>query len=236
LFTDGYAELIYCGRGDCTLGKHTRIRIMIKTLCSLALFTLLIATAQAVPLAPGGTVLPAFPADWAGPVLGDTGLMPFSFGSPLSSGTVREAVIADSMNPFGAGDLTFVYQVTDITGDVARLSGSDYTGWLTDVGVSPGHAPFVAGAVSPATISRTADGSVVGFNFSPTLVGATSLQLLIRTNATTFGSGSIGVIDGGGLTLVGFAPAPEPAYAGLLLGGLFGLGLLVARRFQAKQS
>jgi hypothetical protein len=34
----------------------------------------------------------------------------------------------------------------------------------------------------------------------------------------------------------GFDPTPEPAYAGLLVGGLFGLGLLVARRFQARQS
>ena len=239
MFTDDYASRIQPVMVGVFLGELYKdmSKIMIKTLCGLALLTLLIGNAQAVLLAPGGTVVPVS-ADAAGSLLADTGLMAFSFGTPLVTGTVRELVVADTLNPFGSGDLTFIYQVSDATGDVGRLTGSSFAGWLTDVSVFTGHPPLVAGSASPITIDRTIGaGDVVGFNFSPKLFpGDTSLALLIRTNATTFGAGSIGVIDGGGTTLVGFAPAPEPAYAGLLLGGLFGLGLLVARRFQAKQN
>jgi hypothetical protein len=210
---------------------------MIKTLCSLALFTLFIGTAHAVLLPPGGTVAPVS-ADASGLILADTGLLPFAFGSPISTGTVEEIVVADSLNPFGAGDLTFIYQVTNVTGDVGRLTGSSYAGWLTDVSVFTPHPPFiVTGSFSPSTIDRSPGaGDVVGFNFSPKLMADTSLALLIRTNATIFSAGSIGVIDGGGTTLAGFAPAPEPAFEGLLLGGLFAVGLFLTRRFQAKQN
>lgn len=209
---------------------------MIKTLCILALFCLLIGTAQATFLPPGATVVPGiFP--YAGPVLADTGKMAYSFGSPLSSGTVEELVVADGLNPFGAGDLSFIYQVDVAGGDVGRLTGSDFKGWLTDVAVSPGILPLDPGAFIPSTADRTADGSVVGFNFATHLVtGQESLALIIRTNATLFGAGSIGVIDGGGTTLVGFAPSPEPAFAGLMLGGLFAAGLFLTRRFRASQS
>jgi PEP-CTERM motif len=197
-------------------------------------------SAQATALAPGGTVAPAAVPNPVPTLLADTGLETFSFGSPLSSGTVREIVVADAGNPFGAGKLSFVYQFRDATGDVGRITGSSFAGFLTDVGVNLPIAPFfTSGTALPSTIDRSSGvGDVIGFNFIPPVTpdsgsADTSFELIIRTNATTFGAGSIGIIDGGGQTLAGFAPTgsttavPEPASIVLLsLGaaGIWGFG------------
>jgi hypothetical protein len=214
---------------------------MVKQVCSLVLFSvLLLARAQATVLAPGGSVV-AGPGDWSGPISADTGPEAFNFGLPASSGTVREIVVADSLNPFGAGDLTFVYQVTVTGGDIARVSGSDFGLFLTDVVQGVPHSPFVAGTAPSSSADRDITGAVVGFNFMPKLIpdggppANSSLDLIIRTNAKSFTSGSIGLIDGGGTTMSGFAPStvPEPAFYGLLLLGMSGLFTIT---FRSKKS
>lgn len=183
--------------------------------------------ARASLLAPGGTVTPPSSADASGAILADTGLLAFSFGGPISSGTVREIVVADTLNPLGSGDLTFIYQVKVSTGDVARISGSSYAGFVVDVSDFAAHSPFITtGTATPSSADRSAGGDVVGFNFATTIVPDsgttdTSLALLIRTNAHNFIPGSIGLIDGGGQTLSGFAPVAIPEPASLVL---FGLG------------
>ncbi len=196
-----------------------------------------VAPVQAIPLAPGGSVGAAAVPNPVPIILADTGLEAFSFGSPLATGIVREIVVADSSNPFGAGKLSFVYQFRVVTGDVARLSGSSYAGVLTDVGINIPMAPFfTSGTAMPSTIDRSAGlGDVVGFNFIPPVTpdggsSDTSFELIIRTDAFTFVAGSIGVIDGGSETLSGFAPTPGHAFqtpepASIVLLGLGAAGI-----------
>jgi len=194
-------------------------------------------SAQATVLAPGGSVGAAAVPNPAGAILADTGLEAFSFGSPLATGTAREIVVADAGN---AGLLSFAYQFRVATGDVGRITGSSFALFLTDVGVNLPIAPFfTSGTAMPSTIDRSSGvGDVIGFNFIPPVTpdsgsADTSFDLIIRTNATTFGAGSIGIIDGGGQTLTGFAPTgpstqvPEPAsivLLGLGAAGMWGFG------------
>lgn len=52
-------------------------------------------------------------------------------------GTFTAAVYSDPTNPFGAGDLDFVYQVQNSATSpdaIARISAIDFTGWMIDVG------------------------------------------------------------------------------------------------------
>ncbi len=176
-----------------------------------------ITSAQAIPVAPGGAVAAGAVPNPVPTILADTGLEAFSFGSPLATGTVREIVVADAGNPFGAGKRSFVYQFRDTTGDVGRITGSFFT----------------SGTAMPSTIDRSGAGDVVGFNFIPPVTpdggsSDTSFELIIRTNATNFGPGSIGIIDGGGQTLAGFAPTPTtavPEPAPIVLLGLGAAGM-----------
>lgn len=56
--------------------------------------------------------------DASGPVLADTGPLPFT---SLSEGTVREIVVVDALNPFGAGDYSFLMQAHVAVGLQATL-------------------------------------------------------------------------------------------------------------------
>ena len=95
--------------------------------------------------------------------------------------------------------------------------------------------------VAPQFVALSSSGDQVTFDFS----GSAAIQigdsnesfvLVIKTNRKSFTAGSSSIIDGGVANVASFAPTPEPAFAGLLLGGLFVVGLFLARRFQVRQS
>jgi hypothetical protein len=216
---------------------------MQKTLRVLALSLvpfLCAASVRAGILTPGGTLSPIPPANGVnGSVAADTGDLGYTLlagGFVKGTGTVREAVVSgDVDNPLGG--LTFIYQISRVeSGDIGRLAGDGYAGWQTDVVTSdssslitltylPGTSEFVTnGSLSPSGADRTtlaADGGdVVGFNFdSPFQLdpGQTSELLIVRTDARSYGSGDIGLLDSGVDSQVGFSPnatstaVPEPS-------------------------
>ena len=212
--------------------------------------------ASASVLAPGTTLPPdIFPA-CVGCTLDaslNSGPITLSNGQGLSlTFDVVSAVYSDPSNTFGAGDLDFVYQVTNISGNdlVGRVTAGVFSGFMTDVGFTatgsalPGGL-FVDGTQAPQLVSRSTaalnNGATVGFiynalapsTFAP---GTTSTALIIETNAKNFKAGNVNIIDDVVGTTAAFEPAsgvPEPMSFFLLGGGLLALGVVRIRRSRA---
>jgi hypothetical protein len=159
------------------------------------------------------------------------------------TGNLREVVVTEGVT----GSLDFIYQVA-VTGgpdSVGRMTTTDFAGFTTDVGSCSTCVDVInlngpqTGTITPDEITRGILGNNVGFNFdipsAHLAPGQETFLLVIKTNATTWGGGSTQLIDGGVATLDTFAPTPEPAFSAVLLGGLFGAGLFVTRRFRARQ-
>ena len=211
-------------------------------LCVIAACVFGSGVVQAVVLPPGGSG----PPDIFNPLPGATLFASITgpFNSGLIMGTYTAAVFSDPNNPFGAGDLDFVYQVANSASSqdaIIRLTAINFTGFLTDVGYTatgsaiPGGL-FVNGTTSPVSVDRSFGGDTVGFQMGMApngiLPGATSVALLIETNATAFHAGNLNMIDGGTTTVAAFAPVPEPAAGTLLLLGIttvFGIKRLLRR-------
>jgi hypothetical protein len=205
------------------------------------------AHATVVPPGPG-----AFPPDIFPGCVGCTLLASIDSGPVTSNGIltfdVISAVYADPANTFGAGDLDFMYQVSNSatsTDSVGRVTVISFTGSLTDVGYTAAGASlpgglFVNGTVAPELVDRVSAGTV-GFSFNAPLTlligpGQTSTVLIIQTDATLFTAGKVNIIDGGAATVEGFEPVattvvPEPT--SLLL---FGSGLLALSRIRLRRS
>jgi hypothetical protein len=218
---------------------------------SLALLTFVVFSgpAKALILPPGGS---GPPDDLTGDLAGATELAfhvaePFVTNTGLTSGTVTTSVFSDPLNTFGAGDLTFVYQVHNSAASmdsIGRVTAINFTGFMTDVGftlaggaIPGGH--YVDGSKTPVLVDRSIFGDTVGFNFaaldfSP---GTTSLTLIIETNATQFAPGVFNIIDGGVASVDAFEPTvPDGgttvALLGIALAGLEG----VRRMFRARKA
>jgi hypothetical protein len=183
----------------------------------------------ATPISPGTSVVPSFQSMSGFVVQMDTGPQSFTLADG-TTGTVDAQVGTISTNPF-TGGLTFTYQVSVSSGLVEHLSGSSFANFMADVAFDNS----VSGTVAPNTANRSGsfdNGKVIEFN-GEWIQGQTSAVLMINTDAKTFTSGTIGIIDGAATTLTGFAPVAnisEPTSL-LLLGGCFiGLGGMAACR------
>lgn len=210
------------------------VRGSIVALLTMATISLGALQAEATPLTPGSTVVP-------GTVL--TGFGGTELDSVFHSnvGNDRYRVdVAAAVYRNAAGTLDFYYQVTNRTGSLdalRRATMSAFGGFLTDVfqvslGTSIGckacGGTFRDGTQAAATADRSLNGDVVGFNYGPPGApaiqpGETTLVMTIRTNATLYEVGNIGVINGKTIDLDAFQPAVVPEPASL---ALFGLGLL----------
>ena len=209
----------------------------------------LATSAFAAPLIPGGTTVPTantlgLDGTLAGATLACAG--PGGQGVPFATanyaGTLHSCVVQEV-----GGTLTFYYQIqldAAPVGEVLRFNNTDFTGFTTDVGYRldgiNGALPVidfnqaVPGAQGAIGADRSANGSLVGFDFfdffngAPLTSGSTSFWHYIRTNATQYTLGSTQMIDGSNVSVTTFAPIPEPMTAGLL--GLGALALIRRRR------
>jgi len=201
-----------------------------------------VAVAQATILPPTGSppVAPTvFSTPVTGPFLADTGMQPFvatnSLGQTTINGDYRSAVFADPNNDFCAGCLDFFVVVTSSStsvDDIERITLASFGSVLTDVGYSTGAGSIPAG-ILPSTVDRS--GSVIGFNFAVpngVAAGQETQVLEIQTNARSFVTGTLQIIDSSVASVNAFAPAsvPEASSISLTVGGLLLVIGLVRRR------
>jgi hypothetical protein len=203
-------------------------------LATLTFGIVTVAAGHASSLAPGGTVSAtsiAYPG----------GTLELFTGDSLVSGTAfmatySLAIISDPANALCAGCLDFVYQPVNNPASkdslVSFSTGSFKGGVLTDVFYATG------GEIAPSTISRSADGSTITFNYDGTPVGPNENSdfLIIETNAAPFSysagfSTITGTSDATATGIGASVSTPEPASFVLLGSGLLGLAGMAKRKF-----
>jgi hypothetical protein len=229
-----------------------------KRACSLALLPAMLIFSEAVSaslLAPGTTLPPDIFSACAGCTLDaslNSGPITVSNGQGITvTFDVVSAVYSDPSNPFGAGHLDFIYQLTNVSGNdfIGRVTAGVFSGFMTDVGFTatgsalPGGL-FIDGTQAPQLVSRSTvvpnNGATIGFiynglapsTFAP---GTTSTALIIQTDAKNFKTGNVNLIDDVVGSTAAFEPAsdvaaPEPGTFLLLLLGFAGLAVLGRRR------
>jgi hypothetical protein len=155
------------------------------------------------------------------------------FATKSFSGSLEEWVVADTTNPFGAGDLDFIFQVTDISGSIKTVStfnccyGTE--GETFFAGMTTG---FGSGTEAPTSLFDGFD-----FNFGPGMTVGTSVDLIMQTDEDQTHSALFFITGANGkkVEFEGIGPLPEPRSVALLLGCLFAVALVVRRRFRVSQ-
>jgi len=145
------------------------------------------------------------------------------------TGLLDTTVYTDPGNPLGG--LDFVYQFSNDPNpnndNILHFAATSFSGYLTD-------ADFVAGSGTPgnfpSTVQRDAFGDTIDFDFplaDAVVPGATSVLLVIKTNAPTFVMGNASLQDGGNVSITAPAPAavPEPTTAAIAGFALCAMGL-----------
>jgi hypothetical protein len=145
----------------------------------------------------------------------------------------------DPSNPYGINDLDFLYSILNNAtsqASISRVIATGFTGFGTDVGYFTA-AAFPGGSIVPTTVDRNS-ADTVGFNFTSFSPGQESLVFVVKTNATTFGNGTLNVIgsviDGGPASVQAFSPTPEPGLAWLVGGAM--LAMAAFRRFHVSKA
>jgi PEP-CTERM motif len=215
-------------------------RLIFSLVASAAAFSAV--PAQAVTILPGSQdlIFTAFVPGTQGTVLATTSVP----GTALTFAAVmRSAVYRNTL-----GTLDFYYQVartgpgTIASQMVDAFTAADFSGFLVDGFVSaadPDGGGFFTAAFNPpsstTTTGRSSTGVTLQTNFGTNglVDNEISATYIFRTNATVFGAGTFGVIDGSTYSGIAFAPinaVPEPTTWGLMLVGFCVVGSALRRR------
>lgn len=195
-----------------------------------------------VPTVAGGpSVNPGNATGSAAGTLLASNVAPYTFTTTAgtTSGTLTSAVFR---NP--SGTLDFYYQFSNSAAsqsDLARESDTSFTGFATQTayridGGGLAGALFQNAGVIPVSADRDSTANVVGFSFTPpssgkVIAGTFSSVLVISTDATNFTAGNASLLDGGGITLGAFQPAPSTPVGTIKVCKVAGAGVAIGTNF-----
>jgi hypothetical protein len=160
-----------------------------------------------------------------------------SFALPSVSGSLKEWVVSDTTNPFLAGDLDFIFQVTESSGSLQTIAiTSCCFGIGFDGGITTGYGS--SGTETPTSLSTTlVEGlnatSGPEFTFGSGMTVGTSVDLILQTAAGEDHNALLN-INGVAEDIEVLGPLPEPRSEVLPLGCIFVVALLVTKRFHVR--